>query len=347
MFYITLCFIESTQSAGFVVYGDHSTYDAHSVLSLFAEDLTRALANPGIPLPPRPKYNLFANSYYNYRTSVPAQLSLDYHVSHLQGMAERRSGIWPTQSFRSVNAAPERSADYLLLKGNITPGLSGITKHIKIDMANNQYLTVHKIPHIIAIKAAVAIYSTQQTGHPYAFFSNLQMARSYPFLDPQIGDRLPDIMDMPGATIEAPIDNLHLDPTKTLSELLNSMNADQLAQTNRAQYPVGRVAESLPPDDAACLQQEVFGRQAFNYNPVVTPDPNAPLQNIQFAGHANTSIMWWCGMVDAETVQMRITWNDEVLRQKDAEQAMDGFEKNLKWIVDGGNWEKEVGECGK
>ncbi|KAL8833927.1 MAG: hypothetical protein Q9176_007749 [Flavoplaca citrina] len=347
MFYITLCYIESTQSAGFVVYGDHSTYDAHSVLSLFAEDLTRALANPGRPLPPRPKYNLFANSYYNYRTSVPAQLSLDSHVSHLRGIAERRSGIWPTQSFRSVNAPPERSADYLLLKGNITAGLSGITKHIKIDMTNNQYLTVHKIPHMIAIKAAVAIYSTQQTGCPYAFFSNLQMARSYPFLDPQIGDRLPDIMDMPGATIEAPLDNLHLDPPKTLSNLLNTMHADQLAQTARAQYPVGRVAESLPPEDAFCLQQEIFGRQAFNYNPVVTPDPNAPLQNIQFAGHANTSIMWWCGMVDAETLQMRITWNDEVLGQEDAEMAMDGFEKNLKWIVDGGNWEKEVGECGK
>ncbi|KAL8879682.1 MAG: hypothetical protein Q9198_002753 [Flavoplaca austrocitrina] len=173
------------------------------------------------------------------------------------------------------------------------------------------------------------------------------MARSYPFLDPQIGDRLPDIMDMPGATIEAPLDNLHLDPTKTLSNLLNTMHADQLAQTARAQYPVGRVAESLPPDDALCLQQEVFGRQAFNYNPVITPDPKAPLQNIQFAGPANTSIMWWCGMVDAETVQMRSTWNDEVLGQKDAAMAMDGFEKNLKWIVDGGNWEKEVGECGR
>ncbi|KAL8915756.1 MAG: hypothetical protein Q9172_006690 [Xanthocarpia lactea] len=347
LFYITLCYIESTQSAGFVVYGDHSTYDAHSVLSLFAEDLTRALANPGIPLPPRPKYNLFANSYYNYRTSVPAQLSLDYHVSRLHGLAEHRSGIWPVESFRSVNAAPERSADHLLLKGNITNGLNGITKHIKIDMSNNRYLTIHKIPQMIAIKAAIAIYNTQQTGHPYAFFSNLQMARAYPFLDRQIADRLPDVMDMPGATIEAPLDNLHLDPTQSLSSLLSTMHADQLAQTTRAQYPVGRLGESLPPVDAECLTQQIFGRQAFNYNPVITPDPHAPLQNIQFAGHANTSIMWWCGMVDAETVQMRITWNDEVLEQKDAEMAMDGFERNFKWIVDGRNWEKSVGECGK
>ncbi|KAL8993145.1 MAG: hypothetical protein Q9169_006566, partial [Polycauliona sp. 2 TL-2023] len=89
----------------------------------------------------------------------------------------------------------------------------------------------------------------------------------------------------------------------------------------------------------------IFGRQAFNYNPVMKPDPDAPVQNVQFAGNANLSIMWWCGMVDAETVQMRITWNDEVLGLEDAEKAMDGFERNLKWIMDGGSWRKMVGEC--
>ena len=39
LFCIKLYFIEATQSAGFVIYGDHSTYDAHSVLSLFVKDL--------------------------------------------------------------------------------------------------------------------------------------------------------------------------------------------------------------------------------------------------------------------------------------------------------------------
>ncbi|KAL8691266.1 MAG: hypothetical protein Q9218_003468 [Villophora microphyllina] len=345
LFYITMCFIEATQSAGLVVYGDHSTFDAHSIMSLFVEDLTRALADPGISLPPRPKYSLFANSYYNYRTSIPAQITVDYRASLLQGIAQRRGGLWPLETFTSVNGPPERCADHLLLKGDITPGLTGITKHIKIDMTNNQYLTVHKIPHIIALKAAVAIYNTQQTGHPYAFFSNLQMARSYPFLDRQIADRLPDIMEMPGATIEAPVDNLYLDPTKPLSALLGAMHADQLGQTARAQCPVIALIERLAPEDAQFMT-ELFGRQAFNYNPVVTPDPDAPIRNVQFAGHANLSIMWWCGMVDAETVQMRITWNDYILGLKDVEQAMAGFERNLKWIVDGRSWEKHVGECG-
>ncbi|KAL8718993.1 MAG: hypothetical protein Q9225_003931, partial [Loekoesia sp. 1 TL-2023] len=234
LFYITIYFIEATQSAGFITYGDHSTYDAHSVLSIFIEDLGKALNDPSVTLPPRPGYSLFANAYYNHRTSVPAELNLEHFTSRLKGIAQRRGGLWPPETFQSVNGPPGRSADQLLLKGNITPGLAGIAKHIKIDMSNNQYLKVHKIPHVVAIKAAIAIFNTQQTGHPYAFFINLQMCRSYPFIEPQIADRLPDPMDMPGATIEASFDNLHLDPAEPISTLLHRMQVEQNEETARA-----------------------------------------------------------------------------------------------------------------
>jgi len=344
LFYVTIYFIESIKSAGFVVYGDHSTYDAHSVLSIFIEDLGKALSNPVATLPSRPRYSLFANAYYNYRTSVPAQLNLEYFTSRVKGIAQRRGGLWPPESFQSVNGSPARTADQLLLKGNITPGLAGIANHIKVDMSNNQYLKVHKIPHVVAIKAAIAIFNTQQTGHPYAFFSNLQMCRTYPFIESQIADRLPDPMDMPGATIETSFDNIYLDPTEPVSTLLNRMQVEQNEHTARAQYPSLRLRDQLGDEDGDFLH-EVLRRQAVNYNPVVTPDPNATLQNLQFAGHANLSFMWWCGMVDAETVQMRVTWNDEVLGLKDAEMAMNGFERNMKWLVNGDNWDKTVEEC--
>ena len=344
LFYITIYLIEATQSAGFVVYADHSCYDAHSVLALFIEDLGKALNDAAVTLPVRPKYDLFANSYYNYRSSVPAQLNLRYYTSRIKGIAQRREGLWPKESYWSLNGPPERTADQLLLKGNITPGLAGLAKHIKIDMSNNKYLKIHKIPHSVAIKAAIAIFNTQQTGHPYAFFENLQMCRSYPFLDPRLTDHLPDVMDMPGATIEISYDNLHLDPSEPISALLHRMKIDQNEQTARAQWPHLQVREHLGDEDTDFLN-EAFRRQAVNYNPVVTPDPDAPLQNLQFAGTANLSFMWWCGMVDAETVQMRVTWNDVVFDPKDAEMAMDGFERNMKWLVDGDNWDKTIGDC--
>ncbi|KAL6714779.1 hypothetical protein ACLMJK_007039 [Lecanora helva] len=212
-------------------------------------------------------------------------------------------------------------------------------------MSNNQYLKVHKIPHVTAIKAAIAIFNSRQTGYPYAFFCNLQMCRSYPFIEPQIADHLPDIMDMPGATIEAPFNNIHLSPDERISSLLHRMNQEQNEQTARAQYPGLRLQEELSSEDAGFLS-EIIQRQAVNYNPVITPDPNAPLQNLGFVGNANLSFMWWCGMVDAETVQMRVTWNDEVLGLKDAEAAIDGFETNMKWLVNGDNWERSIRDCG-
>ncbi|KAL9593718.1 MAG: hypothetical protein Q9219_007421 [cf. Caloplaca sp. 3 TL-2023] len=345
LFFIKMFFIESTQSAAFVAYGDHSTYDAHSVLSLFVEDLGKAMYNPTIALPMRPKYNLFANAYYNYRTSVPAQLNVDYFAARIKGLARRREGLWPSESFHSRNGPPERSADHLLLTGNITPGIAGIARHIRINMSNNKYLKAYKIPHSVAIKAAIAFYNTQQTGHPYAFFNNLQMCRNYPFLDRQIADRLPDVMDMPGATIEIAFDSLYLDPDAHISTFLKRLESEQTETTARAQVPWLLLEEQIDVEDAKVLA-EVLQRQAINYNPVVTPDPNAPLQNVQFAGNANLSIMWWCGMVDVETVQMRLTWNDEVLGIQDAEAALDGFERNMKWLVDGDNWERTIRDCG-
>ena len=345
LFYITIFFIEATQSAAFVVYGDHSTFDAHSVLSIFIEDLGKALNDPVATLPSRPGYSLFANAYYNYRSSVPAQLKIDYHASYLKGMAQHREALWPAQTFRSVKGPLARSADQLLLKGDITPGLAGIVKHIKIDMSNNQYLHVHKIPHVVAIKAAIAIFNSQQTRQPHAMFVNLQMCRSYPFLDREITDHLPDPMDMPGATIEASIDNLALDPAELVSALLHRMHAQQNEHTTHAQYPSLALRDQLDTEDGDFML-EVVRRQAVNYNPVMTPDPNATLQNLQFAGNANLSFMWWCGMVDAETVQMRVTWCDEVMGKEEAERALEGWERNMKWLVRGENWERGVGECG-
>ncbi|CAF9923186.1 MAG: hypothetical protein HETSPECPRED_005266 [Heterodermia speciosa] len=345
LFYIKLYFVEATQSAGFVVYGDYSTFDAHSVLSLFVEDLRDVLENQTATLAPRPQYSLFANAYYNYRTSIPAQLMVDYHTSRFAGLSNRPPAFWPKETFQSVNAPPERSADQLLLEGNIAPGLTGLTKHIPIDMRNNVYLKMHKIPHSVAIKAAIAIYNTQQTGHPYAFFSNLQMCRSYPFLPSEITSRLPDIMDMPGATLEGSFEEIHLPPSEPLCTFLPRLHAQQNELTAHAQYPSLRMLELVDPADREFMTQ-ASRRQAINYNPVVKQDEDAKVQNMQFAGSANLSIIWWCGMVDAETVQIRVTWCDEVFGMGDAERAVEGFERNLKWIVEGGNWERGVGECG-
>ena len=121
LFYITVYLIEATRTPAFVIYGDHSTYDAHSVLSIFGEDIGKALYDPDASFALRLSYSLFANAYYNHRTSVPAQLTLDSYSDRFKGIAQHRAGLWPRESFNSVNGSPDRMADQLLLKGEITP----------------------------------------------------------------------------------------------------------------------------------------------------------------------------------------------------------------------------------
>ena len=42
---------------------------------------------------------------------------------------------------------------------------------------------------------------------------------------------------------------------------------------------------------------------------------------------------------------MRVTWYNGVFALKDVEPAMDGFEGNMEWLVNGENWDKTIGEC--
>ena len=39
-------------------------------------------------------------------------------------------------------------------------------------------------------------------------------------------------------------------------------------------------------------------------------------------------------------------WYDEIFGKADAEKAIERFARNLKWIVEGDNWCRAVGECG-
>ena len=199
-----------------------------------------------------------------------------------------------------MNAPPKRSADQLLLEGNISPDLAGITKHISIDMRNNQYLKAHKIPHFVAIKAAIIIYNTQQTGPPCVFFTNIQMCRHYPFLSKQIASRLPDIMNMPGATLEDSFEELCLSFSEPLSAFLPRLHAQQNELTAHAQYSALRILDVMDPADIKFITQ-ILRRQSINYNPVIKQDEVAKVQNLEFAESANLSshlMMWNDGRED-------------------------------------------------
>ena len=101
LFHITVSFVESQGSAAFIVYGNHSVFDATS-LSMFLEDLQSLLINGSAVVSPRPSYSLFANAYYSHRASVQSQISLKHHVSRLKGIGKLRDALWPTSCSSQV-----------------------------------------------------------------------------------------------------------------------------------------------------------------------------------------------------------------------------------------------------
>ncbi len=187
LFHITVSFVENQCNAAFIVYGNHSVFDATS-LSMFTEDLEKLLINEHAVLSPRTPYSLFANAYYSHRASIQSQISLGHHVSRLKSIGELRGALWPTRSSSQAQEGKEishehdqgslqKSCDRILREGGTSPGVKGFTRHAKlIPMARLQ--SEYKVSNAVVMKAAVALLNTQQTGQSHALFANTQLCRS-------------------------------------------------------------------------------------------------------------------------------------------------------------------------
>ena len=170
LFHITVSFVESQGSAAFIVYGNHSVFDAISI-SMFQEDLQSLLINESAVIPPRTSYSIFANAYYSHRASVQSQISLKHHVSRLRGIGKLRDALWPTScssqmlegegtSHRHDESSPQKSCDRILFEGSMSQGVKGFTRRAKVTPMG-KLQSEHKVSHAVVIKAAVALLNIQ------------------------------------------------------------------------------------------------------------------------------------------------------------------------------------------
>ena len=354
LFHITVSYVESQGSAAFIVYGNHSVFDATS-LSMFIEDLQNLLINERVVTPRRPSYSLFANAYYSHRASVQSQISLQHHVSRLRGIGELRDALWPTSYSSHVSqgeetshehdkSSPQNSCDQILLEGSTSQGIKGFARRAKVTPIA-QLQSQHKISHAVVAKAAVALLNTQQTRQPHALFANTQLCRSWPFLNPQIAAFLPDPIDIPGPTIEYVFNKIFIRPSEPLLSLLQRLQLDQDALTQHAQTPILALRQHLGADDGNMLF-EILRRQFFQYAPLMRSEEDARVQLVDWQGHGDIAIAWHCGMVDAETLQVLVTYNDAVFRPAEVEGLLEGLMRIVEWMVEPESWEKTVGEYG-
>ena len=352
LFHMTVSFVESQGSAAFIVYGNHSVFDATS-LSMFLEDLQRLLINESAVIPPRTSYSLFANAYYSHRASIQSQISLKYHVSRLRGIGKLRDALWPTSYSPHVlegegtshghdDSSPHKSCDRILFEGSMSQGLKGFTRRAKLT-SMGKLQSEHKVSHAVIIKAAVALLNIQQTGRTYALFANTQFCRSWPFLEQPIADFLPDPMDIPGPTIEYVSNKVAVHQEELVLEFLQRMQSEQDGLTEHARTPILALREQLGDEDGNMLI-EILRRQFFQYAPLLQSEKDSSMQLVDWQGHGDIAIAWNCGMVDAETLQMQVTYNDAVFRPAQVEILLDSLMRIIQWIADPESWKKTVGE---
>ena len=353
LFHITVAFVESQRSAAFVVYGNHSVFDATS-LSMFLEDLDKMLVNERAVLPTRTSYSLFAIAYHSHRASVQSQISLKHHVSRLKGIGELRDALWPTRYSSQVmkgektsheldEGSPQMSCDRILFEGGTSQGVKGFTRRAKLN-AMGKLQSEHKVSHAVVIKAAVALLNIQQTGKSHALFANTQLCRSWPFLEKQIADFLPDPMDIPGPTIEYVFNKVEIRPEELVLALLQRMQSEQDGLTEHARTPILALREQLGEEDGNMLV-EILRRQFFQYAPLMQSEKGSPVQLIDWQGHGDVAIAWNCGMVDAETFHMLVTYNDAVFQPAEVENILECLMQIIQLIADPEKWDKTVRDC--
>ncbi|MCJ1460939.1 hypothetical protein MMC28_011321 [Mycoblastus sanguinarius] len=353
LFHITTSFVESQGSAAFIVYGNHSVFDATS-LSMFLEDLGNVLINERVKLSPRASYNLFANAYYSHRASVQSQTSLKNHVTRLKGIGKLRDALWPARyssqalegevtSLEHDEGSLQKSCDRTLLEGGTSQGVKGFTRRAKLA-AMGKLQSEHKVSHAVVIKTAVALLNIQQTGQSHALFANTQLCRSWPFLEKHIADFLPDPMDIPGPTIEYVFNKIELRPEEPVLALLQRLQSEQDGLTEHARVPMLALREQLGREDGDMLV-EILRRQFFQYAPLLQSEKGSSLQLVDWQGHGDVAIAWNCGMVDAETFHMLVTYNDEAFRPAEVENLLIYLMQIIQWVIDPVNWGKAVKEC--
>lgn len=353
LFHITVSFVENQCSSAFILYGNHSVFDATS-LSMFLEDLENLLINERAVLAPRTPYSLFANAYYCHRVSIQSQISLGHHVSRLKSIGELRDALWPTRysfqvpegkeiSHEHDKGSLQKSCDRILLEGGTSPGLKGFTRRAKlISIARLQ--SEYKVSNAVLMKTAVALLNIQQTGQSHALFANTQLCRSWPFLEKHIASFLPDPMDIPGPTIEYVFNKIEIRPEELVLTLLQRMQTEQDGLTEHARTPLLALREQLGETDGDMLI-EIVRRQFFQFAPLMRSEKDAKVQLVDWQGHGDVAIAWHCGMLDAETLQVLVTYNDAVFRPAEVERILEGLMRIVKWIVEPESWEKSVGEC--
>ena len=347
--------VKSTGGACLVALIHHATYDSIS-LQAFSEDLESNLQSTGSAVESRTPYKLFADMYYQYRCSVPAQIAVAFHVNRLRGISSFRESCWPPQrspgwfigddrghTIPSGTGAPLLRDRVQIDNDNGFAGLVGIKKLVKLPSLPDLRSKYQISPPTI-FKAACAIVNAHLTGSSEVIFSNTQAGRRWPHLDDSVAKFLPNPVTIAGNTLGIVINRIHVHPNGTTGSLLRHVDDEQKLLTRYEHAPITAIAAQLNPGDAAALQSS--RKQLFNWNPnsadFEVVDMDRELQPILIEGFTEVMLEWHCGMVDGETGRVVLRWDGCQAGRETVEGWAEQFVTVLEWVAKVENLEKEI-----
>ena len=375
--------IESSGEIGLILSINHPAYDAFS-LGMFFEDLDLLLQDDTPVLEDRVPFKLFADTYYLHQGGAAARASIDLQVKRLKGISKLSQALWP------VAQGPE------WLHGNDTgwtrqdgrPGHPG--SRLSFDKEENRpegrsIWRKDTIPSLAKlkgdrsieastlVKAAIALYNTEVTGHPHAIFCNLEAGRAWPFLESWIADSLPNPMKIAGPTLVCSINAIAVeDAAECVGALLSRMQRDQARLSEHAHAPFSVVKRELGELDGAVMD-DVGRRQVYNWDPsrsarrhrhhdttTTTTTTSARTSTFNNKGPISSSLellgrqgwpdygfFWNFGLEDEETLVGFVMYDDAHLRHAEAKAALDRVVAIVAWMAEPGNWTAGIGRLGE
>lgn len=348
LYRVILYDIKETGGAALAVAAHHAIMDA-SMMQLVHEDMDRAFALTSghdtaeaivSKLPAHVDYKVWADSYFNLRTSSEARAATKWHVKRLRSIAEH---------VKAGKLLPARSRTWTSLIPNLfrfdVPGIHKLRKEHP------------KITPTVLVKAAVALMDVDRTGYTHAVFGNLEAARTnFPFLSKSmlehVSGHLLEGMDVSGPAFQIVFNVVAIDRSakETVLGFLERMQDDQTALTKYASAPLLEIIKELDkisPGSGELVPQLNYTPH-FNWVPGLGQtgtDTFANLKMLNSVSKPTTGMMVHAGLGGEknQTVFMNV-YGAGTYDRDEAARIGEKIVAITKWLATSENWNSPVVE---
>lgn len=343
--------VKEIGGAAMIVSISHSIMDA-SLMNTLTEDFDKALAVASINsnattsevlsnLNSHVDYKVWADTYYNLRTSVEARVATKWHIKRLKSLSEH---------FNRGLLVPPAPPGHQWTLG---PG----SVEFAVDMPGIQALR-EKYPHITAaviLKGAVVLLNAHRTGHSHAVLGSLEAARSYfPFipkamLDNAVSNEF-EATDVGGPVFQMVFDVVEVNKSakETVVGFLERMQDNQTAISKYATAPLQAIMKGLNDISPGTgdLLPKIAGSAHFNWVPGFATATSDMFQNYNMAATARsgTGACFHAGLGGEknQTVFVRVIGDGFRVSLEDARLMGEQILAITKWLVTEDNWSSPI-----